>query len=186
MLRILLAGFAGAVAMFVWTSIAHMATPLGQIGIQAVANDDVVTPLQTATGDKPGLFFFPSVNMADPNDMAAYDKKTQAMASGIVIYHPAGQGIGMSATTLVAEFVKELALCLIAAFLLTLTALVSYAARVGFLALVGLSGVLTTNVSYLIWYGYPLDYTLAYMTIEFVGALAAALAIAAIVRPRTA
>ena len=31
--RIILAGVLGGIAMFIWTSIAHMATPLGHAGI---------------------------------------------------------------------------------------------------------------------------------------------------------
>ena len=38
-MRILLAGLAGAVAMFIWTSIAHMATPLGTIGFSQIPNE---------------------------------------------------------------------------------------------------------------------------------------------------
>jgi hypothetical protein len=37
-MRILLAGIVGGIAMFVWTSIAHMALPLGEAGIAEIPN----------------------------------------------------------------------------------------------------------------------------------------------------
>ena len=37
--RIIFAGFLGAIAMFVWTSIAHMALPLGEAGIRELPNE---------------------------------------------------------------------------------------------------------------------------------------------------
>jgi hypothetical protein len=52
--------------------------------------------------------------------------------------------------------------------------------------LVGVFAVLGTDVSYMIWYGFPLSYTLAVMTIELVGAFAAGLAIAGWFARRTA
>jgi hypothetical protein len=41
-MKILLAGFLGAVAMFIWTSIAHMALPLGEAGISEIPNEQAV------------------------------------------------------------------------------------------------------------------------------------------------
>jgi len=35
-MRILLAGVIGAIAMFIWTSFAHMALPLGEAGINEI------------------------------------------------------------------------------------------------------------------------------------------------------
>ena len=86
---------------------------------------------------------------------------------------------------MIEEFVKEAALSLIAAFLLMQSILASYVARVGFVSLVGLAGALTTNPSYMIWYGFPANYTLGYGFIDFIGFVVAGLAIAAIVRPRS-
>ena len=41
-MRIFLAGLLGAIAMFVWTSIAHVATPLATIGISKIQNEPAV------------------------------------------------------------------------------------------------------------------------------------------------
>jgi len=39
MKRIFLAALLGAIAMFIWTSIAHMALPLGEAGIREIPNE---------------------------------------------------------------------------------------------------------------------------------------------------
>jgi hypothetical protein len=90
----------------------------------------------------------------------------------------------MTAQMLVIELLKEVAVSLIAAFLLAQTALATYGARAGFVSLMGLAAGLTTNVSYWNWYGFPSDYTLAYAGIDIIGYAVAALAIAGILKRR--
>jgi hypothetical protein len=185
-MRTILAGFLGGIAMFIWTSIAHMALPLGQTGFSQIPGEAaVLTSMHHAIGQGTGLYFFPWTDMRQSNAMAEEAAKLKANPSGLLIYRPPGSD-GMTATTLLVEFAKEAAVSLIAAFLLARTVLFSYAARVGFVALVGLAATLTTNVSYWNWYGFPADYTLSAMVTEFVGYLAAGLAIAAVLgRGRT-
>ena len=187
MVRVLIAGVLGGIAMFVWTSIAHVATPLGHIGLSSIPNEaPVLGALQDSIGDKPGLYFFPWIDPTDPNAEKTYQEKAKTLPSGLILYHPAGFDADMTPMMLIEEFSKELVQTLIAAFLLSLTALGAYLARVGFVVLIGISAGIATNASYLIWYRFPLDYTLAYASIEIIGALVAGLVIAAIVRGRAA
>ena len=45
--------------MFVWTSIAHMALPLGEAGINEIPNESAVLgAMQSSIGDKTGLYIF--------------------------------------------------------------------------------------------------------------------------------
>src|SRR5215469_17816680 len=61
-MRILLAGVLGGIAMFVWTSIAHMALPLGEAGIAEIPNEPtVLTAMQGSMGEKAGLYIFPGL-----------------------------------------------------------------------------------------------------------------------------
>jgi hypothetical protein len=92
----------------------------------------------------------------------------------------------MAPKNLVVEFLTELAEGLIAAWLLAQTALLGYAARVGFVTAVGLAAAITTNIPYLNWYSFPLDYTLSYGFIELVGYFVAGLVLAAILKPSAA
>jgi hypothetical protein len=177
-MRIVIAGLLGAIAMFVWTSVAHMATPLESAGLSQMANEPaVLSAMQSGVGGKSGLYFFPWVSPSDPKLMEKEVVLMKTNPTGILVYHPPGASTDMT-PMMIKEFAKELAQSLIAVFLLSMTMIAGFFRRTLFVTLVGAFAVLGTDVSYGIWYGFPLAYTLATMTIELVGAFAAGLAIA--------
>jgi len=62
--RTLLAGVLGGIAMFIWTSIAHMALPLGEAGIREIPNEQaVLAAMQANIGDKSALYLFPGFGL---------------------------------------------------------------------------------------------------------------------------
>lgn len=184
-MRVVIAGIVGGIAMFIWTSIAHVALPLGQIGFSQIPNEaPVLAAMQQSIGSHSGLYFFPWTDMKAADAMAQVEAKMKVNPSGLLIYHPPGAS-GMTARMLVVEFVKEAVVSLIAAFLLAQTLLISYVARAGFVGLIGLVAGLTTNVSYWNWYGFPGAYTAAYAAIDIIGYIVAGLAIAAVLKRRT-
>jgi hypothetical protein len=178
-MRIFIAGLLGAIAMFVWTSVAHMATPLATVGFKQIPNEaPVIAALQSSIGDHGGLYFYPWVDPKDPKMMEKHAALDKTEPSGVLIYHPAGHGTAMTAKTLILEFVKELIQALIAAWIVSLVAVATYFGRVGVVTAIGVSGTLMTNFSYHIWYGFPADYMLAQFATDIVGAFVAGLAIA--------
>jgi hypothetical protein len=57
--EILLAGILGGIAMFIWTSIAHLVLPLGEAGIQEIPNESaVLSAMQSNIGDQTGVYIF--------------------------------------------------------------------------------------------------------------------------------
>jgi hypothetical protein len=55
-MKILLAGILAGIAMFIWTSTAHLVLPLGEAGIQEIPNESaVLRALQSNIGDQTGL-----------------------------------------------------------------------------------------------------------------------------------
>ena len=193
MKRILLAGVLGAIAMFAWTSIAHMVLPLGTTGVQQIPNEGpVLAAMNSAMGTQHGLYMYPSLgvppnaSMKDMREaMPAYEKKLATMPSGLLIYHPPGHP-AMTGTMLGIEFGKEFGLSLLAVALLAMTRLEGYGTKVGFFAVMGVIACMNTNVSYWNWYGFPTNYTIAYMFVEFMGFVAAGLAAAAVMRKANA
>ncbi|HEX4295499.1 MAG TPA: hypothetical protein VHZ29_15290 [Rhizomicrobium sp.] len=186
-MRILLAALAAAVAMFVWTAIAHMVTPLGRIGFSEMPNEQAALhAMDDSIGAKPGLYIFPWTDPNDPKMMEKYQAAAKVNPSGMLLYRGPGQDMGGDMTPmLIKEFLKQFAQALIAAWIVSMIA-ASFITRAGVVTAIGVSAAIATNVSYWNWYGFPFDYTMAQIVIEVVSALVAGLAIAAVLPKRTA
>jgi hypothetical protein len=179
-MRTVLAGFAGGILMFVWSSIAHVALPLGQVGVNALPNESAsISVIASAMGDEGGLFIFPDMRPGKP-----LANRKGSGPVGVLVYQPHGS-YDMSPAQLATEFAKQVVEALIAATLLSMTVLQSYGARLGFVSLVGLVVSIATNVSYWNWYAFPLSYTLSFGAIQLLGYVAAGLAIAWVVPTRS-
>lgn len=175
--KIFLAGLLGAIAMFAWTSIAHMALPLGEAGVQNTMDDEaLLAALKSNVKDKDGLYIYPSMGL--PPDAthaqrsAAMEKYTETLEknpSGFFIYHPAGSRPMNMGKYLGIEFATELCEALLVVWLLAQTRLVTFGGRVGFVTAAGIMAAIATNVSYWNWWGFPANYTGAYILIKVVG-----------------
>jgi hypothetical protein len=175
--RIFLAGVLGAIAMFAWTSIAHMALPLGEAGVQNTMNDDaLLTALKSTVKDKSGLYIYPSMGLGPDathaqrsEAMKSYEASLEKNPSGFFIYHRAGSRPMNMGKYLSIEFVTELCEALLAVWLLAQTRIVSFGGRLGFVTATGIIAAIATNVSYWNWWGFPGNYTGAYIFIQVVG-----------------
>ena len=191
-MKILLAGVLGGIVMFVWTSIAHMALPLGEAGINEIPNEPVVlNAMQSSIGDKTGLYIFPGLGVGKN---ATREQKNKAMKemqqriaanpSGILMYHPPGRPFAFG-KSLVIEFSTEVLQAILVIWLLAQTRIGSFAGRVGFVLIAGILAAITTNVSYWNWYGFPGVYTASYILIEIVGFLLVGIVAALLLRKRS-
>jgi len=64
-MRILLAGVLGGIAIYVWTSIAHMALRWQNRGLMRFQNESaVLSAMQSSIGEKTGLYVFPGSSIA--------------------------------------------------------------------------------------------------------------------------
>jgi hypothetical protein len=176
-MRLLVAGLLGGLAMFVWSFVAHELTPLGSYGISTLPNESTtVANLASSIGGKAGLYLFPAPVGASASAATA--------PGGFLVFNPKTPTT-LQPSYLVVEFVTEVVESLLAAWLLLQTALATYAMRVVFVGVVGVTGAIVTNVPYWNWYSFPLGYTLGYSLVEVVAFLVAGLVIAAVLRPRT-
>jgi hypothetical protein len=175
--RIFLAGVLGAVAMFAWTSIAHMALPLGEAGVQNTMDDEALLgTLKSTVKDKDGLYIYPSMGLGPDathaqrsEAMKTYEAKLEKNPSGFFIYHPADSRPMNMGKYLTTEFITELCEALLAVWLLAQTRILAFGGRVGFVTATGIIAAIATNVSYWNWWGFPGNYTAAYIFIQVVG-----------------
>ena len=175
-MKILLAGILGGVVMFIWTSIAHMALPLGGAGLREIPNESAVLgAMQNNIGEQTGLYIFPAPGVGknatrqEKNEaMKHMGEKMATNPSGILMYHAPGRPFTLG-KWLGIEFGTELLEAILVVFLLAQTRIASFAGRVGFVLAAGILAAIATNVSYWNWYGFPCVYTAGYMFIQIVG-----------------
>ncbi len=175
-MKILLAGILGGVVMFIWTSIAHMALPLGEAGLREIPNESAVLgAMQNNIGEQTGLYIFPGPGVGknatrqEKNEaMKHMGEKMATNPSGILMYHAPGRPFTFG-KWLGIEFGTELLEAILVVFLLAQTSIASFAGRVGFVLVAGILASIATNVSYWNWYGFPCVYTASYMLIQIVG-----------------
>jgi hypothetical protein len=163
--KTLLAVLAGAILMYVWASAAHL-SPLGQVGFSQFKDDSVLPAIKAAAGDKAGLYFFPKVDMTSKDAMKQAEASMKVNPGGLMVYHPAGSGSGMSVRQLVGEFALELVETFLAVWLLMRTSIGGFVGRVGFIVGVGVVAAMATNMSYWLWYEFPSSFTIAAMIVE--------------------
>jgi hypothetical protein len=191
MKRILLAGLLGGIAMFIWSSIAHMALPLGQAGIKEIPNEQaVLSAMQVGLGQTSGLYMFPGMGVSPDASaqqrnaaMQQYGQKLAANPSGLLIYHPPGMP-ALTPRQLATEFLTEFAEALLLALLLSQMRATSFGSRMGLVFVIALVGVITTNIPYWNWYGFPLSYTLPYACTQIIGYLIAGIVASSILRTK--
>lgn len=178
-MRILIAALLGAIAMFIWTFIAHMATPLASTGISQIPNEGpVLSAMQTSMGDHAGLYFYPWFDIKDPKAMEKSAAAQKTKPHGLLIYNPPGVNIDANMTPmLVKEFIKQFVEALIAAWIVSMIA-GSFGLRWGAVICIYVATSIATNVSYWNWYHFPLNYTVAQIIMEIVSGIVAGAAIA--------
>ena len=178
--------------MFIWTFVAHMFLPLGETGVHEIPNDQgVVSAMQTSIGDASGFYIFPGMGLG-PNPSGA--QKREAMKhrndqlasspSGIIVYHRPGTLFDFG-RTLTVEFCTELAEAILAISLLVEASIVTFGHRVLFVTMIGIVAAIATNVPYWNWYGFPGNYTAAYMVIQIAGFFFVGIVAALILGKRT-
>ena len=189
--RAFAAAILGGITMFIWSFLAHDLLPLGETGMREFKNEAaMLDALKTNLGDAHGLYHFPG-HKAGPN--ATRQEKSDAMKramekaatgpSGVLLYHSTrefsfGKLLGI-------EFATELLEAMLVVFLLTQTGIESFSGRIGFVFVAGILAAITTNIPYWNWYGFPSNYTAAYMSIEIIGFLCVGVIAALLLKNRS-
>ena len=189
--RVLIAGIAGGIAIFLWGFIAHMLLPLGQAGIRALPFEDKVLPAISASVKESGLYLFPWPESSPGNPLPMSQQAQQTAGEmyktaphGLLLFHPPG-GAMLTGGQLATEFATNCVTALIAAALVAwlVGSLNSFASRVLFVATIGLTAAVAVNVPIWNWYQFPSAFILAEMLEHVVGFAAAGLVIAALIKP---
>jgi len=170
--------------VFVWSAIAHMALPIGTMGIRPIPDEEKVIGAMKDGIHDPGFYFFPGRDMtkaATKAEQESYSARVKQGPTGVLVIHPEG-GEELSPRQLATELASNVVAAMLAAFVLTQVRS-GYAMRVLLVTLMGIFGFVSISVSYWNWYGFPTDFSTGEAITETVGWLLAGLVLAAIVRP---
>ena len=187
--RVVIGGILGGLTMFLWLFVAHDLLPLGELGVQEIANDGpVLTAMQSAI-PQAGLYLFPGMGLGPNPTMAqrnaampTYMKKYEQSPHGILVYHPPSGAFNFGAA-LGREGAMNLLAAFLAAWLLSLAAAGrAYSVRAGFVVILGVLAAITTNLEYWNWYDFPGNYVAGYMVTQIIGFTLVGLVVAAFVR----
>ena len=178
----LVAAIVGGLVVFLWSAIAHMALPIGTMGISTRPDEPPVLDALKEKVPADGLYFFPGMDpkKGDEAYRKAWQAKYEAGPSGLLIVHPHGRK-AMTPRLLGIELLADVAAASVLA--LVFAGMAGGAGRrMGVAALLGLFAWLSISVSYWNWYGYPSAYVLGEALDQVIGWALGGLAMAKLVR----
>ncbi|HEV2288147.1 MAG TPA: hypothetical protein VGR81_04265 [Candidatus Acidoferrales bacterium] len=188
--KILLGALVGGIVVFIVGSLLHTVLGLGQVGVKALPQENLLLPAMRVLIHEPGFYYFPAPNMTPGRtkeqmnaDDTAYAAKYQQGPTGIVVYSPGGTALNYS-KLLGGEFAIDVVSAFFLACILAMGAggVSSYWKRVFAVTLAGLFAVVFLGLEYWNWYNFPANYTCAYIANGLLDWFFAGLAMAAIVR----
>jgi hypothetical protein len=190
--KILFGGVLAGLILFIWSALAHMALPIGSMGIKSLPNEEVVIAALKTNVNQPGLYFFPGEGVMQAESlskeqqeaaMAAWMKKIETGPRGIMVYHPTGT-TPMSMSQFGTELLADIVGGIIVAFALAMALgrLRTWGARVGFVTLLGLLPWVIVDLSYYNWYGFPAAYELGELLDQVIGMFLAGIVLAFVFR----
>jgi hypothetical protein len=165
MLRMWLAGLLGGIAMFVWGALAHMALPIGSMGLSNTPAEKEAA-LGAALADAfpaDGIYIYPRLD-GFPNESDeqrdAWAVKAKSGAQGMLLVHPHGVDHDRDfPKQLTIQFFTCIACSLLTTFLLaSAVGLQGYFARVYFCSIVGVAAFLATEAPRWTFYGFPSEF----------------------------
>ncbi len=162
MKKVLLPGILGGLLVFIWSAIAHMVLPIGEMGLKSIPQtEDALLTAMKSNLQEPGLYFMPGLEMGrtpTEEENNAFQAKYQAGPTALLVYHPTGE-TPMSPGQLLRQLLFDVLGGLIAAFVVSLT-VASLGMRALAVTLMGLFSWLTVSVPHWNWYRFPAAFTI--------------------------
>ena len=162
-MRMLVAGVIGGIVLFLWGAVAHMALPIGEMGMKVATNQDAALAAVSASATPgAGVYMLPGMSPEEwSNEEArqAFADRAKAAPYAFVIYQPGGNPVNVSmGPNLVKQFVGDTLVALLVAWLMSLAPF-AFGRRVLIGTVVGIASWLAISVPYWNWYMFPADFT---------------------------
>ena len=179
-MRVFIAGLLGGIVFFAWGAVAHMALPIGEMGMHmATAEDPILAALhENLPGE--GVYIVPGFDMnKQPGEAAAkaYAEKSRTNPYAFIVYQPTGRDNTDMGSMLGIQAATDIASALLVAWVLSLGA-AGFGRRVAAAGALGLFSWLTVSAPYWNWYRFTDAFTLGSLLEQVLGWLLAGAAIA--------
>lgn len=167
--RIVGASLLGGVVMFGWGAAAHMALPIGDMGVKSLPGEQLISPAMKFSIKERGFYMFPGTGEGEVTEeaMRAWEEQYRQGPRGILVFDPSG-GEVMSGAQLGTEFASNVIAALFAAIILA-----RVGGSVGYKALLaacfGVIAWLSIVVSYCSWYRFPIDFAVGQLLEMVIG-----------------
>ena len=187
--RTVVAGIVAGGVVFLWGAVAHMALPLGMVGMQMPpdAAQDVALAALRGSFDQEGIYMLPFPReeiWQDEAAMAKFGADAATRPFAFVVYQPQGRDTNAAFGPMLGAQLGSTVLAGLLAAFVAAGIPGSRLRRVLSVTAFGLFAWLAVSVPFWNWYRFPADFTLAALIEHGVGWLLAGLAIAWILRPR--
>lgn len=189
--RIIPAGLAGGVILWIWGFVSWVMLPLHQSTLKPIPNEaEIVSSLQTSLGET-GVYQFPAMPAEQPGmseeamgaAMENYLEKYHSGPLGLLFYDPHGRDPFMLWQMIAGLIIFMVSAGIVAWFLSRSTAAAGgYLSRVIYCGMIGVFLAIGTHLSEWNRMGFPSDWTTAQMIDSIIAWLLAGAGIAAIVK----
>ncbi len=151
--------FFGGIIAFVWMNISWMVLPWHQKTIATLPDDEPVAESLRMHVPANGLYILPWTSDHSKEAMAAFNEKMDRGPFAFMVVYPNGIKMNMTQMMLYG-LLFNIVVALILTWLLTKTKGLSYIQKIGFVKVAALAGAMVILVPNLIWWHFPMAYTL--------------------------
>jgi hypothetical protein len=149
----------GGLIAFIWTNISWMVLPWHQMTISSLPNYAPVAEALKNNVSENGLYILPWTTDKSEEAMAEFDQKIKNGPYAYMVVHPNGLEMNM-AKMMFLGLLANILVAFMLTYLLTKTQGLGYIQKAGFVKLAAVAGALVVVVPNMIWWQFPLAYSL--------------------------
>ncbi|MEO7794916.1 MAG: hypothetical protein ABIV06_09105 [Thermoanaerobaculia bacterium] len=176
MKKILGAGLAGGIVVFLWGFVSHMLLPIGEMGLRQMPVNSPLLEAMKQSLPEEGLYAFPGKEVGRKQteaEDAVWTSKYKMGPTGLLLYHPDGTE-PISPKRLGLQLATDIFGALLLAYLLVAIAgstgaQVPLSKMLRISAVAGLFSWASIEIAYWNWYGFPCGFVLAELIDQLVG-----------------
>lgn len=149
----------GGVVAFLWTNISWMILPWHGMTISTLPNEESIAGLMKVNIAESGLYILPWPSEHTEEEMVKVNKRMEEGPYAYMVVRPNGVKKSMP-KMMVLGLLSNILIAFMLTFLLMKTKGLGYIEKVGFIKIAAIAGALVIVVPNLIWWQFPMGYTL--------------------------